>query len=62
MLLHIVEGLIPAGHGQTDDVPGPGPVCCRAALAQEAAPLLLDVLRKKAGKRDPRVHYEESSA
>lgn len=35
---------------------------CTAALAQEAAPALLDVIRERTGKWDPRVHYEESSA
>lgn len=33
-----------------------------AAVAQEAASVLLSVIRKEPGKWDPHVHYEESSA
>lgn len=33
-----------------------------AAVSQEVASILLNVIRKKIGKWDPHVHYEKSSA
>jgi len=46
-------------HTQASHIPQS---CFIAAVAQEAASVLLNVIRKKIGKWDCHVHYEKSSA